>query len=136
MLQYQMLRSLDAMLLESDSLGARGYDAAVARRSQMVRDLRASYSDYVADTVSEAADRVRDRGPQAAMSPTEARAAGRGGISAVSRATGIAYSTVRRGLNELADAGKFEAITKRINGGLNGQAERVALWEAAKRVLA
>ncbi len=40
------------------------------------------------------------------------------------------------GLNELADAGKFEAITKRINGGLNGQAERVALWEAAKRVLA
>ncbi len=40
------------------------------------------------------------------------------------------------GLNELADAGKFEAITRRINGGLNGQAERVALWEAAKRVLA
>jgi len=40
------------------------------------------------------------------------------------------------GLNELADAGKFEAITKRINGGLNGQAERVALWEVAKRVLA
>lgn len=39
------------------------------------------------------------------------------------------------GLNELADAGKFEAITKRINGGLNGQAERVALWDAAKRVL-
>ena len=33
---------------------------------------------------------------------TEARAAGRGGISAVARATGIAYSTVRRGLQELA----------------------------------
>lgn len=40
------------------------------------------------------------------------------------------------GLNELADAGEFSAITKRINGGLNGQAERVALWETAKRVLA
>lgn len=40
------------------------------------------------------------------------------------------------GLNELADAGKFEAITKRINGGLTGHAERVALWERAKAVLA
>jgi putative chitinase len=39
-------------------------------------------------------------------------------------------------LNELADAGEFERITKRINGGLNGQAERVALWESAKGVLA
>lgn len=40
------------------------------------------------------------------------------------------------GCNELADAGKFEAVTKRINGGLNGYAERLGLWEAAKAVLA
>jgi putative chitinase len=40
------------------------------------------------------------------------------------------------GLNELADAGDFERITKIINGGLNGQAERLALWEAAKDALA
>lgn len=40
------------------------------------------------------------------------------------------------GCNELADAGQFEAITKRINGGLNGYAERLGLWEAAKGVLA
>ena len=33
---------------------------------------------------------------------TEARAAGRGGITMVARATGIAYSTIRRGLQELA----------------------------------
>jgi putative chitinase len=39
------------------------------------------------------------------------------------------------GCNELADAGKFEALTKRINGGLNGYPERMALWEAAKSVL-
>ena len=32
---------------------------------------------------------------------TEARAAGRGGISGVARATGIAYSTIGRGLKEL-----------------------------------
>lgn len=42
----------------------------------------------------------------------------------------------RHGLNELADAGDFEHITRRINGGLNGQAERLALWADAKEVLA
>ncbi len=40
-----------------------------------------------------------------------------------------------RGLNELADAGKFEAITRKINGGGNGRAERLALWDTAKGVL-
>lgn len=40
------------------------------------------------------------------------------------------------GCNELADAGKYEAITRAINGGLNGYAERLGLWEAAKAVLA
>lgn len=40
------------------------------------------------------------------------------------------------GLNELADAGRFDDITRRINGGLNGQAERLALWAKAKEVLA
>ncbi|MFU4810167.1 glycoside hydrolase family 19 protein [Pseudomonas aeruginosa] len=39
------------------------------------------------------------------------------------------------GLNELADRGEFTAITRRINGGTNGQAERQALWERAKAVL-
>jgi putative chitinase len=51
-------------------------------------------------------------------------------------ALSAAWFWQEHGLNELADAGQFELITKRINGGLNGQAERVALWEAAKRVLA
>lgn len=41
-----------------------------------------------------------------------------------------------RGLNEIADAGDFLKITKRINGGTNGLAERTALWESAKEVLA
>lgn len=40
------------------------------------------------------------------------------------------------GCNELADAGDFEAVTKRINGGLNGYAERLALWGKAKQALA
>ena len=39
-------------------------------------------------------------------------------------------------LNALADAGDFDGITKRINGGTNGQAERRALWAQAKKVIA
>jgi putative chitinase len=40
------------------------------------------------------------------------------------------------GLNNLADGGQFEAITRRINGGLNGQPERLKLWAKASSVLA
>ncbi len=39
------------------------------------------------------------------------------------------------GLNELADAGEFTRITKRINGGTNGQAERLAFYVTALEVL-
>jgi putative chitinase len=39
------------------------------------------------------------------------------------------------GLNELADVQDFIAITKRINGGLNGLAERQKYYEIAKNVL-
>lgn len=40
------------------------------------------------------------------------------------------------GCNGLADAGEFERLTKRINGGLMGYPERLALWDAAKEALA
>jgi putative chitinase len=40
-----------------------------------------------------------------------------------------------RGLNELADAGDQRAVTKRVNGGYNGLADRMALCEVACRVL-
>lgn len=39
------------------------------------------------------------------------------------------------GLNELADQQKFETITRRINGGLNGQPDRVKYYNRAKQVL-
>lgn len=41
-----------------------------------------------------------------------------------------------RGLNDLADRGDFKAITKRINGGFNGLADRLAYLERAQEVLA
>lgn len=40
-----------------------------------------------------------------------------------------------KGLNTLADAGEFERITRRINGGLNGLADRQALYAIALKVL-
>jgi putative chitinase len=39
------------------------------------------------------------------------------------------------GLNELADSGDFVRITVRINGGLKGQAQRLALWDSARQVM-
>ena len=41
-----------------------------------------------------------------------------------------------RGLNTLADAGKFDSITRRINGGQNGAVDRRALYARALKVLA
>lgn len=41
-----------------------------------------------------------------------------------------------KGLSTLADEGKFETITRRINGGLNGLAERQMLYARALKVLA
>ena len=38
------------------------------------------------------------------------------------------------GLNELADKGEFEKITKRINGGLNGQEDRSYLYKRALKL--
>jgi putative chitinase len=40
-----------------------------------------------------------------------------------------------RDLNTLADADDYRAITRRINGGYNGYADRVVYWERASRAL-
>ena len=47
-----------------------------------------------------------------------------------------AWFWATKGLNTLADAGEFEKITRRINGGVNGLAERQAFYAAALKVLA
>lgn len=51
-------------------------------------------------------------------------------------AASAAWWWANHGLNELADLGAFEQITRVINGGLNGQKERLELWARARDVLA
>jgi len=46
-----------------------------------------------------------------------------------------AWFWATNGLNTLADKGEFEKITRRINGGLNGQEDRLKLWKSAVAVL-
>lgn len=50
-------------------------------------------------------------------------------------ATSAAWFWQQAGLNPLADRGEFNAITRKINGGLNGLADRLALWAKAREVL-
>lgn len=38
-------------------------------------------------------------------------------------------------LNALADSGSFETLTRRINGGINGLADRQQRWERAKQFI-
>ena len=47
-----------------------------------------------------------------------------------------AWFWATRGLNTLADAGQFDKITRRINGGQNGAADRQAFYARALKVLA
>ena len=50
--------------------------------------------------------------------------------------TSAAWFWASRGLNTLADAGQFDTITRRINGGQNGAADRQTLYARALKVLA
>ena len=47
-----------------------------------------------------------------------------------------AWFWASRGLNTLADAGQFDTITRRINGGQNGAVDRQMLYARALKVLA
>ncbi|MNR40392.1 hypothetical protein D3C85_1586750 [compost metagenome] len=41
----------------------------------------------------------------------------------------------KKNLNALADAGEFVLLTRRINGGTNGLADRQQRWDRARRAL-
>jgi DNA-binding transcriptional ArsR family regulator len=62
-------------------------------------------------------DPVLDERARPRLAAAEAMSAGRGGISAVSRATGIARSTIGRALAELREGGTLDADRVRRSGG-------------------
>jgi putative chitinase len=87
--------------------------------------------------------RYRGRGPIQLTGKDNYRACGQGiGVDLVDDpdllatpepgCLAAAWFWARNGLNALADAGDFVTITRRINGGLNGLAERREFWERAK----
>jgi putative chitinase len=51
-------------------------------------------------------------------------------------AMSAAWYWATHGLNTLADSGRFVTITRRINGGVNGLEDRLALYKKALEVLA
>ncbi len=50
-------------------------------------------------------------------------------------AESAAWFWEQQGLNALADADRFNSITRKINGGLNGLEDRLQLWARARAVL-
>lgn len=64
-----------------------------------------------------AVDRDLNERSRRLLAAAEARTAGHGGITAASRATGIARSTIGRGLKDLADPGSLSGEVRRPGGG-------------------
>jgi len=64
-----------------------------------------------------AVDRGLNERSRRLLAAAEARAAGYGGITAASRATGVARSTIGRGLKDLADPGSLSGEVRRAGGG-------------------
>ena len=62
----------------------------------------------------EALDPVLDERSRRRFAAAEACAAGRGGIALVSRITGIARSTINRGLAELGEAASGDGPSRRV----------------------
>jgi hypothetical protein len=73
-------------------------------------------TDAIRERYAQLSPHLDERGRRI-FAAAEARAAGYGGIAAVSRATGLAASTIGRGLKELASAGLESERIRRHGGG-------------------
>jgi len=90
--------------------------------------------------------RFKGRGPIQLTGRANYAAAGKAlGLNLIANPTSVATNAVGfktsawfwsgHGLNALADAGSFTTITRRINGGTNGAADRNTRWAKCKQVL-
>ena len=136
--RWQRLRQVFPKYFPSDA-EARPFDRKPERIANRV------YASRMGNGPEASGDgwRYRGRGPIQLTGKDNYRACGQGiGVDLVEDPDRLAtpepgclaaaWFWARNGLNALADAGDFVTITRRINGGLNGLAERREFWERAK----
>lgn len=119
--------------------------SAVARKSDQIANI--AYGNRMGNTASGDGWKYRGRGLIQITGKNNYRACGEAlGQDVIAQpellekpqhaCMSAAWFWATNGLNTLADAGKFDAITQRINGGENGAADRQALYARALKVLA
>jgi len=124
------------------------FDAALAaqleRKPEQIANI--AYDGRMGNTAPGDGWRYRGRGLTQVTGKSNYQAAGKAlGLDLVAHpewleqpecaAMSAAWFWSANGCNELADAGLFAKITRTINGGLTGQAERLALRDRAAQVL-
>ncbi|WP_130872437.1 glycoside hydrolase family 19 protein [Pseudomonas bubulae] len=118
---------------------------AVARKPEQIANI--AYGNRMGNTVPGDGWRYRGRGLIQVTGKNNYRACGEVlGLDLIAQpellekpqhaSMSAAWFWATNGLNTLADAGKFDAITQRINGGQTGAADRQALYARTLKVLA
>jgi len=119
--------------------------SAVARKPEQIANI--AYGNRMGNTAPGDGWKYRGRGLIQITGQNNYRACGEAlGLDLIAQAEllekpqhacmSAAWFWATNGLNTLADAGKFDAIIQRINGGQNGAADRQALYAKALKVLA
>ena len=119
--------------------------AAAARKPEQISNI--AYGNRMGNTAPGDGWKYRGRGLIQITGQNNYRACGEAlGLDLIAQAEllekpqhacmSAAWFWATNGLNTLADAGKFDAIIQRINGGQNGAADRQALYAKALKVLA
>jgi putative chitinase len=148
----QLTRMVENLNYSADRLQAvwpNRFDAAlaaqVARKPEQIANI--AYGGRMGNTLSGDGWKYRGRGLIQLTGANNYRAAGAAlGLDLVNHpelveqpetaALVAGWFWKSNGLNELADSGQFAKITRVINGGLTGQADRLALRDLAAKVLA
>ena len=137
--------SVDALRKTWPSRFDAGLASAVARKPEQIANI--AYGNRMGNTATGDGWRYRGRGLIQITGKNNYRACGEAiCLDLITQpellekpqhaCMSAAWFWATSGLNTLADAGKFEDITQRINGGQNGAADRQALYGHALKVLA
>ncbi|PAA31741.1 glycoside hydrolase family 19 [Pseudomonas fragi] len=119
--------------------------SAVARKPEQIANI--AYGNRMGNTATGDGWKYRGRGLIQITGKNNYRACGEAlGLDLIAQpellekpqhgSMSAAWYWATNGLNTLADSGRFDAITQRINGGQTGAADRLALYTRALKVLA